>query len=346
MKEFDNGLDKKFEFDFSSPEKSSISVDKLKKFLQKDKDAVLVFYGGEPLLEIEKIKEIIDKIDVQFRIQTNGKLLDKLPIKYLNKIDKILVSLDGDKERTDYNRGKGTYGKVMENIMKMREEGYNGEIVARMCIASEFPDVYEQVRYLLDLGFSSVHWQIDAGFYKNDFNKEEFEKFVKEYNKSIEKLMDFWIGEMKKGKVLKLYPFLGIVESLLKNEKTKLRCGAGHLGYAITTNGKIVACPIMNCIKDFEAGDLESEPGELKKFDVSGGCVGCNYLELCGGRCLYSNKAELWPKEGMQLICKTVKFYIDKLKEKMPEIKEMTNKGIIREQDFVYEKYFGPEIIP
>ncbi len=344
--EFDNGLDKRFKFDFSSPEKLEIGVEKLKRFLEKDKKAVLVFYGGEPLLEIKKIKEIIDRINVPFRMQTNGKLLDKLPIEYIKKIEKILVSLDGNKERTDYNRGKGTYDKVMENIKKIKEQGYGGELIARMCVSSEFPDLFEQVTHLINVGFSSVHWQLDAGFYKNDFNKEKFEKFVKAYNKSIEKLTEFWIGEMKKGKVLKLYPFLGIVGSLLANQKTKLRCGAGHLGYAVTTNGKIVACPIMNCIKDFEAGDLDSKPEELKKFDVGGECVNCSYLDLCGGRCLYSNKAELWPKEGMQLICETIKFYIDKLKEKMPEIKKMINKGTIKREDFDYEKYFGPEIIP
>lgn len=169
--EFDNGLDKRFKFDFSSPEKLEIGVEKLKRFLEKDKKAVLVFYGGEPLLEIKKIKEIIDRINVPFRMQTNGKLLDKLPIEYIKKIEKILVSLDGNKERTDYNRGKGTYDKVMENIKKIKEQGYGGELIARMCVSSEFPDLFEQVTHLINVGFSSVHWQLDAGFYKNDFNK-------------------------------------------------------------------------------------------------------------------------------------------------------------------------------
>ena len=92
MKEFDNKLKEKFKFDYSGPEKSEVDIQKLKRFLEKDKEPVLIFYGGEPLLEIEKIKEIIDNIDCKFRMQTNGKLLDKLPIEYLNKIDKILVS--------------------------------------------------------------------------------------------------------------------------------------------------------------------------------------------------------------------------------------------------------------
>lgn len=353
--EFDNELNKKFKFDFSEPTSSQVDIKKLKEFLAKDPSPTLIFYGGEPLLEIEKIKQIIDglekaKLKVKFRMQTNAKLLNKLPIRYLKKIDKILVSLDGNKSRTDENRGAGTYDLVVSNLKQARTLGYNGEIIARMVITQENPDLFEQVKYLLenkDLGFTSIHWQLDAGFYKFDYNKLGFKSFVENYNKSLTKLINYWIKDMRTNKrVLKLYPFLAIIESLLKNQATKLRCGAGHSGYAITTSGKVVACPIMNCIEDFKAGTLDSNPKELKKFDVSGDCINCNYLDLCGGRCLYWNQASLWPKEGNQLICKTIKNYIDELKSRMPEIKDLIKKGIIKKEDFDYEKYFGPEIIP
>lgn len=345
FKEFDNGLEKKFEFDFSEPDKTELDIKKLKAFLVKDKNAVLVFYGGEPLLEIEKIKEIIDNINVPFRMQTNAKLLDKLPIKYLKKIDKILVSIDGNKERTDYNRGEGTFDLVIKNLKQARKEGYKGEIVARMTL-SEFPDIYEQVKNILDLKlFDSVHWQLDLGFYKFDYDKKIIKKFTDEYNISITKLVNFWLKEINSGNVIKLYPFIAIIDSLLKGEKTKLRCGAGHSGYAISTKGKIVACPIMNSIKNFEAGDINLDPKKLKKFDVPG-CSKCSYLDLCGGRCLYWRSAELWPKEGDNLICKTIKHLIDEMKRVLPEIKSLIDKRIISAKDFEHEKYFGPEIIP
>ncbi len=347
IKEFDNELDKKFNFDFSEPEKISIDVGELKKFLEKDRNPVLIFYGGEPLLEIEKIKQIMDNINVPFRMQTNGKLLDKIPAEYLKRISKILISIDGDKERTNFNRGEGTYDTVINNIKLIRKEGYKGELIARMTISPDFPDIYEQVLSLINAGFGSIHWQLDAGFYKFDFDEKKFRKFIKEYNKSISKLIDYWIEEMKEGKVLKLYPFLAITESLLKNEPAELRCGAGHSGYAITQSGKIVACPIMNCIMDFYVGDIRTtNPNSLKKFSVSEPCDSCGYLDLCGGRCLYWNKSKLWPKEGEELICFVIKHLIDELKKKIPEIKELINKKIISEKDFEYEKYFGPEIIP
>ncbi len=348
MKEFDNSLGDKFEFDFSAPCEFNVDIKKLRGFVEKDENPVLIFYGGEPLLKIDLIKEIMEGLgnEVRFCMQTNGKLLDMLEKKYLEKFSKILVSLDGSEERTDFNRGNGTYVKVIENLKKIKEIR-NCEIVARMTIS--FPDIFKQVQHLvwlIDRGLiDSIHWQLDAGFYKNDFSKD-FEKFVKEYNSQLKKLIDFWVEEMKKGQMLKLYPFLGIFEALYYGKKTKLRCGSGHAGYTITTNGIITCCPIMNNIKDFYVGDLDSNPKNLKKINIGGKCLGCDYLNLCGGRCLYSNKAELWPSEGQDLICRTVKCLIDGINGKMGKINKLINEGIVKEKSFEYEKYFGPEIIP
>ena len=349
MKEFDNGLQEKWDFDLNVPCDSEIDFEKLKKFILKDENPVIIFYGGEPLLKINKIKEIMDlfKDKVRYCMQTNGKLLDKLDEEYMNRFSRILVSIDGDKQRTDYNRGKGNYDKVLENIKLIRKNGYKGEIVARMTIAQEFPDLLEQLRHLLEIReFDSVHWQLDMGFYKNDFEFERISNFVEEYNKSVKKLIDYWFEEMHKGRVLKLYPFLGIFESLYYDKKTKLRCGAGHSGFAITTKGEIAACPIMNNIKNFYCGDLDSNPKNLKCVEVGEPCNSCEVKDICGGRCLYSNKAKLWPREGEDLICKTVKFLIFSLKQKIKEIRKLIEKGVISEEDFQYEKYFGPEIIP
>jgi uncharacterized protein len=341
MKEFENGLEKKWEFDSSVPVDSEISVEDLKKFLKADD--TLIFYGGEPLLKLDKIKEIMDNINVRFIIQTNGKLLDTVPDNYLMKFSKMLVSIDGDKKRTDFNKGEGTYDKVVSNVKNVRERGFKNELVARMTIS--FPDLFEQVRHLLDLGiFDSFHWQIDAGFYKNDFDSDEFSIFVEEYNESVKELIDFWISKMKEGKVLMLYPFIGIVESILKGEKTKLRCGSGYSNYTINTNGMISACPILNGVKNFYCGEIGEEG--LKEISVVEPCTICDYFDLCGGRCLYSNYAKLWPEEGEKLICKTIIFLIDSLKERIPKIKKLIDEGVIGLEDFNYEKYFGPEIIP
>jgi len=348
MEEFDNGLGEKFKFDFDAPADSEVSINKLKKFISQDSEPTIIFYGGEPLLQLEKIKQVIDNIDARFCMQTNGKLLDKIQENYLKKFSRILISIDGDKKRTDSNRGPGSYDLILKNINSIRDKGFAGEIVARMTISH--PDICAQVKYLIELIdkeiFDSIHWQLDACFYKNDFDGKTFKEFVKEYNQGVSDLVDIWVQEMKKGKVMKIYPFLGIFEDLYHNTKTKLRCGAGYANYTITTNGKITACPIMNNISDFYCGDLNSNIKDLKEIYVNEPCTSCKYLNLCGGRCLYSNYAKLWPEQGVEMVCNTIIHLIESIIKKLPEIKKFIGDGVIKENDFKYEKYFGPEIIP
>ena len=348
--EFGNKLNERFKFDFSAPPMLGVDVNKLKKFIEKDEAPHIIFYGGEPLVNRKKLIEIMDNVPhAKFYIQTNAKLLNFLSSDYVNKFEKILVSIDGDRDRTDFNRGDGTYDKVIENIKAIRDNGYGGEIVARMTISFSdgFNDLVKQVKHLFSIGFDSVHWQLDMGFYEYDYNKEEVSKFLEGYNKQVDELVDYWMNNIAEGKVLKIYPFLGIVDSLLKGDATKLRCGSGYANYTITTDGTIVACPVTNNIIEFEAGNIEtSNPNKLKEFEVGEPCTSCEYIDLCGGRCLYSNYAKLWPEEGQEQICSQIKFLIDLLKSKLDKIKELINDGVISSNDFEYEKYFGPEIIP
>ncbi len=102
----------------------------------------------------------------------------------------------------------------------------------------------------------------------------------------------------------------------------------------------------MNNIENFKAGDLNSNPNELKKFDCKDECDGCEVYDLCAGRCMYWRKAKLWPKEGDEMICDSIKFYIKEIKKNLPEIKELIEKEKVKKEDFFYEEYFGPEIIP
>jgi len=349
QEEFGEKLNERFQFDFSSPCDSELDVRQLKEFISKDNNPHIIFYGGEPLMNIEKMKEIMDALpDVKYYMQTNGKFLDKLPKEYMNKFSKILISIDGDKERTDFNRGEGTYDLIIKNLELIRQSGFKGEVVARMTISFSdgFIDLLKQVKHLLEK-FDSVHWQLDLGFYESDYDYSQVQNFIEKYNEEVSKLIDYWIEEMKNGKVLKIYPLLGIFESIYKNTKTKLRCGSGYANYTISTDGKIVACPIASCIKEFQVGNIkDNSPNELKEIEVIEPCPSCDYFELCGGRCLYSNYAKLWPQQGEQQICNTIKHLIDEIKKRAPEIRELIEKEIVNENQFDFEKYFGPEIVP
>jgi putative peptide-modifying radical SAM enzyme len=329
------------------------NVEILKNFLRKDPNPLLVFYGGEPLLQMPKMKAIMDAIPrARFVLQTNGLLLDRLEAEYVKKFNSIFASLDGDEATSDYYRGKGTFQRVAHNLNTVRERGFKGDIVARMTVGEE-TEIDNQVLALVEnegLPISSVHWQLDALFWQNDFPKRHFSTWaIENYNPRLKKLIDFWVKRMREdGQVLKLYPLVGVMQSMLLEEPSGLRCGAGWSLFNIQTDGNITPCPVMAGLKDFYLGNIrETRPSRLKQgISVSEPCTRCDIYSLCGGRCLYANVTKLWGKEGFDQVCGTVRNMMNGLRAVLPEVRRLMSVGRVRFSDFQYEKYDGCEIIP
>lgn len=96
----------------------------------------ITFYGGEPLLEFDLLRECVRfaKEDaarrgkrVRFSITTNGTLLDDKVADFLVEHDfLILVSLDGCRETHDRYRvfpnGKGSFDLVERNLLRFRDK--------------------------------------------------------------------------------------------------------------------------------------------------------------------------------------------------------------------------------
>jgi len=285
-----------FDVDYSLPKKINYDVGLLDSFCKRDNDCVLIFYGGEPFLCVDEIRQIMNNVKAKhFIAQTNGLLLNRLEPEYVNRFHTILVSVDGDEALTDFYRGKGTFRKVVDNLKLIKKNGFEGELIARMTVMEQ-TNIYKQVKWLLnnnEFSFSSVHWQLNAGFWKNDFAKRNFKTWSEQsYNSGVRKLAKFWVDYMEKnGTVLRLYPFLGIGQSLLLGEKASLlRCGGGWINYAIQTDGHIVPCPTMWGMKNYYLGHVSNaNPLQLKKVFVGEPCTKCNIFSICGGRCLYTN---------------------------------------------------------
>jgi putative peptide-modifying radical SAM enzyme len=342
-----------FDIDYSLPRKISYNVENLAKFCRQDQKCVLTFYGGEPLLCTDEMEQIMDKVKANlFMIQTNGLLLDRLPPEYVNRLHTILVSIDGDEHLTDFYRGKGVFRKVVNNLRLIRQNGFKGELIARMTVMEQ-TDINRQVKWLLcndAFSFSSVHWQLNAGFWKNDFSRRDFKQWSeKSYNAGIRKLAQFWVDEMEKNtSVLRLYPILGIAQSLISGEKMNLlRCGGGWTNYAIQTDGYIVPCPTMWGMRDYYLGHISNaDPLSLRKVFVGKPCTDCPVRGLCGGRCLYATVTNRWNKEAYGLVCDTVKNLIQAVFEQLPRLKKLIDEGRIVMKDFEYVRYNGCEIIP
>lgn len=107
--------------------------EKYKKNIIKDPNIkfTIVFYGGEPLLEFEKIKYVIKKVENEFHIKkpiysvtTNGYVLNDAMVDIFKQYRfDVNVSMDGYKEIHNLNRrtksGKETFEKVVKNFRKL-----------------------------------------------------------------------------------------------------------------------------------------------------------------------------------------------------------------------------------
>ena len=354
LDDFDEDFGNDIEVDYNLPRSISYDVKLLARFCRQDSECILTFYGGEPLLQASKIAQIMDLVKTKhYMIQTNGLLLDKLEPKYVNRFHTILVSIDGQEALTDYYRGKGTFRKVVENLRLIKKNGFCGELIARMTVMEQ-TDIEKQVKWLIDnkeLSFSSVHWQLNAGFWGSDYQRRNFEQWTKDsYIPGVDALVEFWVDRMeKRGEVLKFYPVLGIANSLLYKEKECLmRCGAGWINYAIQTDGYIIPCPTMWGMKEYYIGHIkEADPLKLKKLFVSQKpCSECSSLNICGGRCLYTNLTKRWSDQEYGNVCNTVKQLIESVNSRIPRIQRLIDRSQIRLKDFDYLKYNGAEIIP
>jgi len=317
------------------------------------KDLIVCFYGGEPLLQMGNIASAFKLLPhAKFCLQTNGLLLPKLPDELLHKLDTILVSIDGDESTTDFNRGKGTYQKVLAGVKSIRDRKFKGDVIARMTV-SEVCDIYQSVCHLLGLGiFDHVHWQLDC-LWDSDMNaryKDFYGWRDKNYNPGITKLIEMFMENLRKGKVLGIVPFLGLLKSFINNEKVKrIRCGAGSSSFNITTGGLINACPIAPEFDPLaDINDKKFKPEDLydKKL-IEGPCLTCPMNDRCGGRCLYTNKTQWWGLEGHKAVCNTIWHLIQSLEKCVPEIKEMILKDPTKREQIEYPKYNNScEIIP
>ena len=130
----DNILDRTHEKCKMSSETIRKSILFLKNHSSNRKNVKIHFYGGEPMLEFNKIKEavnyayqIMPEKEIRYEITTNLSILTQDMIDFL--IDKrvnLVISIDGpEKIHNKYRRfasnGQGTFSLVYKNILKLKD---------------------------------------------------------------------------------------------------------------------------------------------------------------------------------------------------------------------------------
>ncbi len=321
--------------------------------MRQDRNPVVEFYGGEPLLRVGTMQAMMDEMPGRFVLQTNGIHLDRVEPRYLSKLSTVLVSIDGTEEVTDRQRGKGVYERVVRNVELIRRRGFRGDLVARMTVA-QGTDIKENVRHLLRSGlFDHVHWQLDFGMFweAGEYTEPGIQEWVAKYNSGISSLVDSWVDEMERaGRVEGMVPFIGVMESLLSGEKARLRCGSGLDFFSVLPDGRVSVCPVSVDFDFSIVGSIfRNTPASLRDVATVGDpCSSCDIIDVCGGRCLFVNRSQhLLRQDGYSLICTTVKHLVKELREAQPRVKAFAEHGVVKLSDFKYPVFNnGCEIIP
>lgn len=284
--------------------------DELIDLIQKDDNAIIAFYGGEPLLRPTIVKHYLNILPAKhFVINTNGYFINNIKDQ-LEKFDTILLSIDGRKQITDTYREKGCYDQILAARDLIQDSSFHGELIARMAV-SKNTDIYKDVTHLLQF-FPLVHWQLDV-VWSTLWDVSDFTQWVKQsYKPGLKKLLTDWIQGIRQDKVSGIIPFRGIMTRLLDGSVSGLPCQAGDKAFAITTDGNKLACPIA---PDYEWNKLGSLSSSVSRIHVDDPCPTCKVYTICGGRCLFANKERLWGKHGFDSICDVTKFLIQELQK-------------------------------
>jgi len=262
------------------------TLDQLELFVEThflDKEIIVTFYGGEPLLNIEYIKDVMYRFPLwRYQLQTNGTLLTNLNYDILQRFDSILISIDGDESITDLYRGQGVHSRVIKNLQYARENT-DAYLTGRCTWSSPSPKA-KDITHILDL-FDYVYFQfVHVEWIYTD-------EYIIEMKKALKELVEIFLSSKQ---LMKIVPLMGFCRNILfpsrakelYNGKTQCRVSS-HL-FNILPNGKIAAC--SDCAHDkklFYGSVIENycDTNPLQYSDKFP-CKSCIAFNVCRMNCV------------------------------------------------------------
>lgn len=344
--------------------KHNMSIEVAKKVLdlfesnsQKDTKKTISITGGEPLLNIEVVKHVIERAkkipNTRVIIFTNGALVTEELADYFSKTDTLmLVSLDGPKDVNDSVRvdrgGKGTFDVSLRGYNLLKKAGCKTGISAVTGIHNvdrmkEVSNLFLELRppsIGLNFGHYLLGKENPTAIKMGKFAEilTSFYKKMRENNIFVENISRF------------ITPFY--------QEKPRLNeCQAQGRGFCVDSRGKIGVCKSL-LVSDIISKDLDKFPKNISEEHVFQEwakrspftlkeCKDCNVIGICGGGCTYDsfavNKGDI--KKIDQRLCDYTNNVLDFLMwDLFEDIKEKIGDSIytpnIEEQEKKFLKYY------
>ncbi|MBR3575977.1 MAG: thioether cross-link-forming SCIFF peptide maturase [Clostridia bacterium] len=264
------------------------------------------FFGGEPLLNFDVVKETVkyareqEKIhgkNFRFTITTNGILLDDEKLAFINEnMCNIVLSIDGRKEVNDRVRvnvnKKGCYDKIVPVFQKVAQSRNQDNYYVRGTFTRYNLDFAKDVLHLADLGFKQISVEPVVAPFEEDYalQYEDIDTICKEY----ETLAKEYIKRKKEGKGFNFFHFMIDLDQGPCVVKRLSGCGCGCEYMAVTPEGDIYPCHQFAGNEEFKVGNLKDGitntelTAKFAKTNVytKPDCSNCWAKFYCSGGCV------------------------------------------------------------
>ena len=226
------------------------------------------FFGGEPLMNWDVVKELVayartqEKIynkNFRFTLTTNGMLIDDDVIEFVNKeMSNVVLSLDGRKEIHDRTRvdyaGNGSYEQIVPKFKKLVDARGGQGYYMRGTFTHANPDFTKDVFHMADLGFTELSMEPVVGAADDPavLTAEDLE-IVKEQYEILAKEM---IKRKKEGRGFTFYHYMIDLTGGPCVYKRISGCGSGTEYMAVTPWGDLYPCHQFVGEEDYKLGDV------------------------------------------------------------------------------------------
>lgn len=226
------------------------------------------FFGGEPLMNWDVVKELVayareqekahDK-NFRFTLTTNGILIDDDVIDFANReMSNVVLSLDGRKEIHDLTRvdfaGNGSYDKVVPKFKDIVEARGGRNYYMRGTFTHANPDFTKDVFHMADLGFTELSMEpvVCSPDDPSALTPEDIE-IVKEQYEILAKEM---IKRRKEGNPFTFYHYMIDLTNGPCIYKRISGCGSGTEYMAVTPWGDLYPCHQFVGEEKYKLGDV------------------------------------------------------------------------------------------
>lgn len=275
----------------------------------KRKNIEIDFFGGEPLMNFEVVKDIVNYANEQGKIHnknfrytltTNGMLLDDEIIDYLNEnMSNIVLSLDGTKETNDFLRPdihrEGSYDKIIENYKKIAKLRNQDNYYVRGTFTAHNINFTKDILHIADEGFMQT--SMEPVVLKKNHPLAIKEEHLDTVKREYEILAEEYIKRIKEKKPFNFFHFMIDLEQGPCVIKRVSGCGAGSEYLAVTPTGDIYPCHRFAGEADYKMGNVfEDEIREdLRNLFINDNvyskkdCQNCFAKFYCSGGCHANN---------------------------------------------------------